>query len=283
MAGVESLSFVPEQSPNVNIVCLCSYRGLDKMAHSSPEIIPIPAEGTHEPDEVNQPDLAKIPPAECPEKATKDIYFVSGLGADERVFQLLKIEGYRPIHIRWIEPHRSEPIEQYAQRLSAQIVSNKPIIIGLSFGGLIAIEIAKHLPVEKVILISSAKTSAEIPPYFKIFRWFPIHRIFPLKQLLNFTYGLVCWLFSLESTNECQMLRGILTDTDARFLRWALHQVVIWRNAVIPDGAYHVHGTSDRIFPRFFVKPDYSLEAGGHFMVMNRATQISALLERIMS
>lgn len=215
-------------------------------------------------------------------KALKDIYFVSGLGADERVFYLLKLEGYQPIHIRWLKPEPDESIADYAKRLTAQIKSDRPIIIGLSFGGIISIEIAKHIEVEKVILISSAKTDAEIPLYFKLFRWLPIHRVFPFKTLLWTTYRLAYWIFSLETPDECQLLRAILVDTDADFLKWALHKVVTWKNQTVPDCLHHLHGTSDRIFPIHFVTPHAKVEQGGHFMVINRATQISSLLEGIL-
>ncbi len=216
------------------------------------------------------------------EKALKDIYFVSGLGADERVFYLLKLKGYQPIHIRWLKPERNETIADYAQRLTEQIKVDRPIIIGLSFGGIISIEIAKHIEVEKVILISSAKTDSEIPLYFKLFRWFPIHRVFPFKTLLWTTYRLAYWIFSLETPDECQILRSILVDTDADFLKWALHKVVTWKNQAVSDCLHHLHGTGDRIFPIHFVTPHAKVEQGGHFMVMNRATQISSLLEEIL-
>lgn len=215
------------------------------------------------------------------EKSLKDIYFVSGLGADERVFRLLKFEGYRPVHIRWITPHRGEPIAEYAKRLAAQIKSDSPILVGLSFGGMIAIEIAKQIEVEKVILISSVKDRFEVPLYFRLCRWFPIHRIIPFKSLLWAGYLIAYWLFSIESLDERTLLKAILLDTDAHFLKWALHRVVLWDNETIPERLHHIHGTTDRIFPIRFVHPDFVLERGGHFMIINRAAQISTLLEKI--
>ncbi|MBV9389636.1 MAG: alpha/beta hydrolase [Chroococcidiopsidaceae cyanobacterium CP_BM_ER_R8_30] len=215
------------------------------------------------------------------EKKLKDIYLISGLGADERVFQLLKFKGYQPVHIRWLEPERGEPIEQYAKRLTAQISSSRPIIVGLSFGGIIAVEIAKQLEVEKVIVISSAKNRGEIPPYFKMLRWFPIQRVFPFKSLLWMSYWLAYWFFSLETIAERQLLKAILLDTNARFIKWATHKVVTWKNETIPENLHHIHGLSDRIFSIRFVKPHFTVEKGGHFMIMNRAEQISTLLEQI--
>ncbi|HEY9761262.1 MAG TPA: alpha/beta hydrolase [Trichocoleus sp.] len=215
------------------------------------------------------------------EKALKEIYLVSGLGADQRIFQMLKFEGYRPIHIRWLRPKRGESIESYALRLTAQINTDKPTIIGLSFGGMIAVEIAKQIPVAKVVLLSSVKDFYEVPPYFRAFRWFPIHRIFPFKSILWAIYWFAYWVFGVDDPEERKLLKVILLDTDPHFLKWALHRVVTWKNETVPKNLSHIHGQSDRIFPSLFVEPDFMLEQGGHLMVFNRAAEVSELITKI--
>lgn len=215
------------------------------------------------------------------ERAEKDIYFISGLGADERVFRDLKFEGYRPVHIRWLEPERGESISNYAHRLTKQIQSDQPILVGLSFGGLIAVEMAKQMNVEQVILLSSAKTTAEIPFYYKIFRWFPLHRVFPFKTLLWALYWFADWVFSAETLEEQKLLKAILLDTDPHFLKWALHRVVVWQNHTVPDSLHHIHGLRDRIFPMRCINPDIAIEQAGHLMVLNRASRVSDLITQI--
>lgn len=215
------------------------------------------------------------------ENALKDIYFISGLGADERVFRLLRFEGYHPVHIRWLRPERGESLHHYARRLTAQIQAERPIVIGLSFGAIVATEIANHIDVDKVILISGVKHQSEIPFYFKFFRWFPLHRFFPFKTLLWAGYWLLNWLFGLETVAERQLLKAILQDTDAWFLKWALHQVVIWRNDTVRDNFYHIHGSNDRIFPIRWIEPDFVVDRGGHLMVVSQAVPISMLIEKI--
>ena len=214
------------------------------------------------------------------ENSLKNIYCVSGLGADERVFKKLEFEGYQPIHIRWLEPEPGENITDYTKRLTAQIKSERPILIGLSFGGIIAIEIAKQIDTEKVILISSTKDRQEIPFYFKMFRWLPIYLLLPAKLILWVGKLLASWFFSLETIAERKLFKAILFDTNARFLKWAIHQVVIWKNELIPKNVYHIHGEGDRIFPYQFVHEDFSVE-GGHFMIMNRAEYVSQLIQKI--
>ena len=213
----------------------------------------------------------------------REIYFISGLGADARVFQKLQIKGFRPVHIQWEQPYRGESLEHYAGRLLHQVNSAYPILVGLSFGGLVAVEMAKQSPPARVVLLSSAKTVDEIPGYFKLFRWLPVHLILPLKRLLWAVYWFLFWLFSLGNQEERSLLRQILVDTDPKFMKWAIQRVVTWRNREVPDNLLHIHGGSDRIFPIRNVNPDILLEDGGHFMVMNRAKRISAVLMSLLA
>ena len=211
----------------------------------------------------------------------KPIYFISGLGADRRIFQWLQADDYRPVHVEWISPKKNEPIEDYAKRLTEQIKDDNPIVVGLSFGGLMAIEIAKQIPTEKVILLSSVKDRLEIPFYFKLFRILPLHRVAPFKSFLFAFYWLAYWLFAPEGSDQKKLLKTVLVETDPHFLKWALHKVVVWQNQDVPENLVHVHGKRDRIFPYRYVNPDYSIESSGHLMVMNRAEEISNLLKEL--
>ena len=98
----------------------------------------------------------------------KNVYIFSGLGADKRVFQKMDFSEYNATFVEWILPNRTENIESYSKKLTEQIKHEKPILIGLSFGGIIATEIAKIIETEKIILIDSAKNKTEITHKEKI-------------------------------------------------------------------------------------------------------------------
>ncbi len=68
------------------------------------------------------------------------IYFISGLGADERVFQSLSIEkSHAAIYIKWFEPFTKETLVQYVERLKVQINQDEAyILLGVLFGGIVA-------------------------------------------------------------------------------------------------------------------------------------------------
>ena len=216
-------------------------------------------------------------------KAQKRIYCISGLGADQRVFSELKFKGYQLVYLDWLPPNKRESLADYAQRLAANIEDQEPILIGLSFGGMVATEIAKQIEVKKAILISTIKITPENPWYFRAFSWLPIHRLIPFKSLLWLVYWLINWFFSLETTEERKLLKAILIDTDAKFLKWAINQAILWQNEIIPDNIYHIHGTGDRIFPLTFVEPDITIDKGGHFMIMNRANKISQIIDELLN
>lgn len=208
---------------------------------------------------------------------TKHLYIFSGLGADERVFQKLDFSGFKTVFVKWIVPQDNESIEHYSSRLIEQIATVKPTLIGLSFGGLIAIEVAKQIETEKVILLSSAKTQNEIPFYYRFAGQLRLHKILPLRLLKDSNF-ITNWFFGAHSTFDKKLLKQILIDTDPTFLKWAIDKVVRWTNKTLPKNIIHIHGTSDRILPLRFVSCDVEIENGGHLMTLNKSDELNMIL-----
>lgn len=209
----------------------------------------------------------------------KELYILSGLGADERVFQRLHVSGFDTTFIRWIPPRENETIEGYATRLLEQIKTTKPLLIGVSFGGMIAIEIAKQIETEKVILIASAKTKNEIPFYYRFAGQLGMHKLLPTKLLKRSNY-ITNLLFGADSATDKQVLKQILAETDPIFLEWALDKIVKWKNKVLIHNVFHIHGTSDKVLPLVFVNCDVSIKKGGHLMTLNKADALNRIIRR---
>lgn len=213
----------------------------------------------------------------------QDVYFISGLGADWRLFQYLDLTSIRPHFVRWITPLKNESWENYAQRLLTQIPSPNPILIGMSMGGMMAIEISKLIPTRQVILISSAKTCHEIPPYFRLLRIFRGHEWCSYRLLTWLGLQIGGWLFGATGKVERQLLKEIIHDTDETFFRWAWHRVASWRNTVVNDHTLHLHGNKDHMLPIRYVKPDYVIDGGTHLMVLSKSEEISAILQKALA
>ncbi|HLC84033.1 MAG TPA: alpha/beta hydrolase [Bacteroidia bacterium] len=210
----------------------------------------------------------------------KTIYIFSGLGADHRVFQKIDFGENKVTHIPWIAPLQNESIEAYAKRISKPITDNESILIGLSFGGMMAMEVVKHIKVRKVILISSAKTKHEIPFLYKALGALKVHKVVPVLFMKRSNF-ISNWLFGVESAFDKNLLKQILEEFDERFLKWAINAIVTWENTAVYAGVKHIHGTKDRILPFKNVKPDFAVKNGGHFMVLNKAEEISGLLKQL--
>ena len=179
--------------------------------------------------------------------------------------------------MKWIEPIQNEQIEAYSKRISLQIKHSKPILIGLSFGGMMAVEVAKQLPTKKVILIASAKNSKEIPYYFRFLGWLRIDFIVPVSVLKKSNF-LSNWFFGIESKREKLLLKQILFDTNPVFLKWAIAKIIRWKNKTSVKNLIHIHGTADRLIPIGFVKFDRKVIGGGHFMTLNKSEEINRIL-----
>jgi pimeloyl-ACP methyl ester carboxylesterase len=209
----------------------------------------------------------------------KELFLISGLGADKRVFDFLDLSSYSIHHVNWITPLPSETMAAYATRLLPQITSHQPVLIGVSFGGMIALEIAKLIPVEKVILISSAKSSNAIPSYFKIIPKFRLEKLMrpaSLKQPNEIFF----WLFGVKSKEHKALLTSIMNDTDEIFLTWAIETITRWDNNTSPNQVIQIHGTKDRILN--VRNADYLVNGGGHLMVVTQAKEVSQILKTIL-
>ncbi|MPS71651.1 MAG: alpha/beta hydrolase [Chryseobacterium sp.] len=207
------------------------------------------------------------------------IYVFSGLGVDKRVFDNINFETLDVEFIDWIEPLENESLENYALRISKKINYVNPILIGLSFGGMLAVEISKIIKVEKLILIASAKNKFELPLIYRIFGKLNLIKLIP-KKIFKQQNSITNWLFGIESDSEKQLLKDILQDTDLDFFSWAINEIANWKNETYPENCFHIHGNRDRIIPIKNIKADVMIENGGHFMTVNKAKEIENIIKK---
>jgi len=210
----------------------------------------------------------------------KKVYFISGLGADKRIFSLLDLSFCEPVFIDWITPVKNESLESYALRLRKQIPEESPWIVGISFGGMLTVEIAKADPSVQAIILSSNKTKKEFPAYFRAGLYLPLYKWGPPRLSKKFTLSTS---FLLGGTNEAEkkLLHQIIRESDIRFVRWAISAILRWKNMTIPGNIIHVHGTADNLLPLRYVKADYMIAGGTHVMTLDKHPEISQLLKQL--
>ncbi|MEO6819966.1 MAG: alpha/beta hydrolase [Ginsengibacter sp.] len=211
----------------------------------------------------------------------KSIYCISGLGANEKVFSHLQFGDNKVTFIKWKIPEKKdEPIHEYAKRMAEEITDKNPILVGLSFGGMMSIEIAKIIPVEKVILISSIKDFHEMPLFMRIAGKLKLDKIIPLKPY-KFLNRYQNYRLGVETEEQKNLVNEYRLTVNQQYMDWAIHQILNWKNEWVPDQLVHIHGGSDRIFPLKKLKANYSISSGGHMMLINNAAEVNKILKEI--
>lgn len=211
---------------------------------------------------------------------TKTIYLIPGVGANDAIFQNLDLSGYEIVHLKWPKHKKNEHLDTYVKKLLPQIKKDtQPILLGMSFGGIVAIELAKLINPHKVIIVSSIKTYHERPIKLLFLNSLKFHRLVPGKLVVKFRFWMN-WLLGKLTSHDFELIETMLRDADIEFNEWAVDQVIHWRNEEVPDNLTHIHGTRDRIFPDFYVKDAIWIKGGTHFMIVNRAKEISKIIRK---
>jgi pimeloyl-ACP methyl ester carboxylesterase len=211
----------------------------------------------------------------------KKIYCISGLGADQRVFHNLKIDNAHFEYLSWITPAKNESIEDYAFRMSLQVKENDPVLMGVSFGGMMSIEIAKIKTVQKLILISSVKSIGELPAWMKVTGKLKLNLLMPPRSP-QWMSPIADNYLGVTSGEEKTLAKSFREIVSPDYLHWAVDKVLNWQNTDHPAPIFHIHGTHDKTFPIRNIRPTHAIQNGGHFMVMNKADEISAIVKGLL-
>jgi pimeloyl-ACP methyl ester carboxylesterase len=218
------------------------------------------------------------------QRKSMNVYFISGLGADRRAFERIRLPDKYAVHyLDWIPPLKKESLNDYAKRLAASIDTAQPYaIVGLSMGGMIASAMTQFLHPHKTVLISSVGCNAEFPPLLKLTRITGVHKLIP-GFVLKHPNAIAYWLFGANSKNEKSLMHYLISNSDPRFVKWAIGAIVNWNDCNRPKTIFHVHGNRDKILPIKYTKPDVVIDKGSHFMVWTKAGQISKILEQALA
>lgn len=210
------------------------------------------------------------------------LYFISGLGADCRVFKHIQLPaGFEAVHLDWITAKKNESLADYAGRLSASISNEEDFgLVGLSMGGMIASEIAKIRQPRVTILLSSIPVYRNLPFYFHWAYACQLHRLVPV--------GLLKWAsirkrdMAPDTEEDKLILKQVIKDSDPAFVRWAMHAILTWKNETVPANCWHIHGSRDEVLPIKYTRPTHRIEGGNHLMVMSRAGELNRIFSEIL-
>lgn len=208
----------------------------------------------------------------------RKIYCISGLGADERLFKNLQLPGAELVYLNWMSYHTTESVVAYAKKMSVQVEEPNPVLMGVSFGGMLAVEMAKQLQATQVFLISSARSGSDFPFPYHLAGFFKLTHLIP-GVLIKSPTKLIDYLFGVQSTTDRELLHDYLHNADPHYIRWALQRILEWKNKDTSINIVQIHGTNDKVIP-IPSNVNYRLQQAGHLMVFNRAKEVSEIISK---
>lgn len=210
------------------------------------------------------------------------IYCVPGLAASKEIFKNIKLpEEQYTIHIlEWLIPKDRESISEYANRMASCIKHENVILIGVSFGGIIAQEMAAFINLQKLIIISSIKSKQELPRRLKLVKSTKVYKLMP-TGLVSSVSDFTKFAIGPRSKKRLNLYNEYLSVRDKQYLNWAIHQVVSWDRTHVDPAVIHIHGDQDAVFPIRNINGAQILEGGTHVMILNKGSRISKMLLNI--
>ncbi len=199
------------------------------------------------------------------------VYLMPGMAADSSIFENLKLpeNRFEMIRLEWQMPEPDESLQQYAERMMNFIHHEEPVLIGVSFGGIIVQEIAKYIKLKRLIIISSVKCREELPPKMKFAAKTGIFKMLP-TGLVNHVDYFEKIAFSDFLKKRAKLYKQYIGITDKQYLDWAIKNMVKWECEKPDEKVIHIHGDKDEVFPVKYIKNAIIVKGGTHIMIVNR-------------
>lgn len=213
----------------------------------------------------------------------ESVYLMPGMGANQRIFEFLSLSDRFDINfLSWIPPKKNESLEHYAKRMCKLVKHQNPILIGVSFGGVLIQEMARQMDCQKIIIISSVKSNQELPKHMKLAQLTNAHRLLPTQWIKNIeTFAL--FVFGDGIQLRLDHYKKYLTERDPEYLSWSIERLVKWNRNSPPKDIIHIHGTQDSVFPIKNIQNPLIKIDGDHTIILTKSDWFNKNLPKILT
>jgi pimeloyl-ACP methyl ester carboxylesterase len=202
-----------------------------------------------------------------------------GLGADLRLFSF-QLDAFPSTMVpRWTSPRAGESLPAYAARMAGAIVaSDKLFLGGSSFGGMVALEIARILRPAGTLLIGSCRSPKAIAPLWRLAG--AVAGVLP-GSLPRPPAAALRWALGPCPRGAAAIAEEMLADADPAFVSWGLEALLRWKGVCDDPGLriHHIHGARDRLIPVHRCAPDHVVTGAGHLLALTHAGEVNTYIE----
>jgi len=209
------------------------------------------------------------------------LVFIPGLGADSRLFLRQKKAFKRCLCASWLEPKKKETLANYAHRWAKLLkLKSGCYLAGVSFGGMVALEMARWVKPRAVILIGSCRSPSSIPLSLRIAGLLPtwprvskkLCRVFPI------TSG---YFLGAKTKSQRDLLIRMFLETPNGFAKWTVEAIQGWKGyRGERTRVYHIHGGKDHLIPLRRVQPDEVVLDGGHLISLTHPREVNGFIRQ---
>ncbi len=199
------------------------------------------------------------------------VYFMPGLAASPLIFERIALpeEDFEMVLLEWELPLENESLANYAKRMATKVTHESPVLVGVSFGGILVQEMARFLEPRKVIIISSVKSNLELPRRMKVAKTTKAYKLIPMNLILNLE-NLAKFSFGEKINQRLKLYEKFLSVRDIGYLQWAVEKVILWDRTIADEKVVHIHGDADDVFPIKYIKGCTVVQGGTHVMILNK-------------
>lgn len=199
------------------------------------------------------------------------VYMMPGMAANSLIFENIDLPKDKfEIHLlEWLIPLKNESLGDYAKRMTLKIKHKTPVLLGVSFGGILVQEMSKHIKLRKLLVVSSVKSKHELPKKMKLARSTKAYKLLPTQLASNIDF-LAKYAFGDTITKRLELYQKYLSVNDKRYLDWAIKQVVCWDQEEVLPEAIHIHGEKDAVFPHSCLGDCITVKKGTHIMIIDK-------------
>lgn len=212
------------------------------------------------------------------------LVLLPGLGADWRLLEPQQRAFGNVVVPPWISPRRQETLPEYAARLAQTIPCSRPLLLGgVSLGGMVAYEMARHLRPDVIVLIASCRSCQCVRTVFRrlgvISPYVPAWAIQGSKWFSRVGTAVIIG----ATAQQKRLCAAMFRDADSHFMRWAIGAILDWNPAPLEGiPLLQIHGEKDRMIPAAKVQADEVIPGGGHFINLTEAERVNRFLDRAM-
>lgn len=200
------------------------------------------------------------------------VYLMPGMAANPSIFKNIALPkaNFEQHLLQWSVPKNGITLSEYALEMTKHVKHDNPVLLGVSFGGMLVQEMARHIKTKKVIVVSSVKHESELPKRMLFAKYTKIHKLLP-TGLVNNVELLAKYAFGETVTKRLELYEEYLSIRDKYYIDWSLDNIVNWKCTFTPDGLVHIHGEKDAVFPIGNIKDCIPVKNGTHTMIIHRA------------